>query len=296
MFLVTGCSTSGVPLDLAPKHSAFITGHFARPEITESSGIAASRTQPGVYWTLNDSGGAPMVYAFDINGRDLGAWQLEGAENTDWEALDIGPCTEAQSSDCFYIGETGDNAEQRNRVSIYRAPEPWLGEREPGSIETIEAQRIDFSYEDGPHDVEGIYVLPSGGLGLISKGRTGKAQLFVLDELETHSQPLVARSSMVLFDSVDEATGSRVTGASLSADGRALAVLSYANLFIFRADPRTGLPLDQPPPTRCPLRPLALRQGEAVTWYPLDNGFAQVVTSEGPAGQIALLTCPRPSE
>ena len=130
---------------------------------------------------------------------------------------------------------------------------------------------------------------------MITKGRSGKVQLFVLEELAMQSQPLIARSGKVLFDRVDEATGGRVTGASLSADGQALAVLSYANLFIFPADPLTGLPLDQPPPTRCPLAQLNLRQGEAVTWYPLGNGFAQVLTSEGPAGQIALLTCPRPN-
>ena len=35
------------------------------PRITESSGLAASKLHPGVYWTHNDSGDGPYVYAID---------------------------------------------------------------------------------------------------------------------------------------------------------------------------------------------------------------------------------------
>ena len=35
------------------------------PRITESSGLAASRLHPGVYWTHNDSDDGPYVYAVD---------------------------------------------------------------------------------------------------------------------------------------------------------------------------------------------------------------------------------------
>src|SRR4029078_10623652 len=70
-----------------------IVGHFARPDIIESSGIVASRTQPGVFWTMNDSGGKPEVYAFDVSGRDLGAWMVPGATAAERESLGVGAGT-----------------------------------------------------------------------------------------------------------------------------------------------------------------------------------------------------------
>ena len=35
--------------------------------ISESSGLVASRTMPGAYWTHNDSGDGPFIYAFDTH-------------------------------------------------------------------------------------------------------------------------------------------------------------------------------------------------------------------------------------
>src|SRR5688500_17838526 len=37
--------------------------------VRESSGLVASRREPGLFWTHNDSGDGPLVYAFDRAGR-----------------------------------------------------------------------------------------------------------------------------------------------------------------------------------------------------------------------------------
>ena len=47
------------------------------PELRESSGIAVSRTQPGVLWSHNDSGDAPTLYAIDLKGRLLAKVAVE---------------------------------------------------------------------------------------------------------------------------------------------------------------------------------------------------------------------------
>jgi len=41
--------------------------------INESSGLACSRTTPGLFWTHNDSGDDARVFLFDRQGRDLGS-------------------------------------------------------------------------------------------------------------------------------------------------------------------------------------------------------------------------------
>src|SRR6185437_3460871 len=44
--------------------------------ISESSGLVASRTSPGSYWTHNDAGNGPLIYSFDSQGRSRGVWRV----------------------------------------------------------------------------------------------------------------------------------------------------------------------------------------------------------------------------
>ena len=59
--------------------------------VRESSGIAASRRNAGLYWTHNDSGDGPFLYAFDRAGTKRGVWRVAGAKSDDWEDLAVGP-------------------------------------------------------------------------------------------------------------------------------------------------------------------------------------------------------------
>src|ERR1044072_2048451 len=54
-------------------------------KVRESSGLVASRRSPGLFWTHNDSGDGPFVYAFDRAGRSRGTWRVEGGEAAEWE-------------------------------------------------------------------------------------------------------------------------------------------------------------------------------------------------------------------
>lgn len=302
--LMSGCAStpgpSGAPGEasgvdaIQPLQRGVLAGRFARADITESSGLAASVERPGVYWTLNDSGGAPVVYAFDITGRDLGAATLTGAVNIDWESMAMGPCTAFDADVCLYVGDTGDNAELRRFVSIYQTPAP---QRDAGPMDTVipedNLRRVDFAYEDGARDVEGLYVSSDGAVWLVSKGRSQGVRLYRLaPETWASGERAVARLQAVLADDVDADAGERVTGAALSPDGAALAVLSYATLTIFSADPETGAPHLDVAPTQCDVRPLEAAQGEAVAWSA--DGESLVLTSERRAGQIFSVDCPAP--
>jgi len=268
-------------------------GHFARPDIVESSGIVASRKQPGVYWTMNDSGGKPEVYAFDISGRDLGAWMVPGATATDWEALTLGPCGAGSTADCLYAGDTGDNSEVRPNRALYKIPEPTVsGTTTPGWTGTsAPAEKLAFVYPDGPHDVEAIYAAKSAAVWIVTKGRSKGYLLFRLDANlwnRPGMQSATAAGSLAL-----PVTGRElVTDSGLSPDGSALAVRTYGSLFIYRADPDTGEPNRAVAPTTCDLRPLNESQGEGVGWHP--NGRLQLLTSEGAAGQISIVGCAVP--
>src|SRR5258708_2905483 len=53
-----------------------LLGQLQDSSITESSGIVASRTTPGLFWTHNDSGDGPFIYSFDRQRNRRGGWQV----------------------------------------------------------------------------------------------------------------------------------------------------------------------------------------------------------------------------
>ena len=72
-----------------------------------------------------------------------------GANLIDWEDLSIGRCG---SADCLYIADIGDNRESRDRITIYRVPEPAAG-----SGSTLPADAFHLTYPDRPHDAEALH-------------------------------------------------------------------------------------------------------------------------------------------
>src|SRR6185503_5885949 len=92
--------------------------------VSESSGLAASRLTPGAYWTNNDSGDGPFIYAFDTRGDSLGVFRVAGAQARDWEDMAAGPGP--QGATYLYLGDIGDNNEARADIVVYRVPEPAL--------------------------------------------------------------------------------------------------------------------------------------------------------------------------
>src|SRR5258707_8791364 len=64
-----------------------VTGNIKSKDITESSGLAASRCQNDVLWTHNDSGDDAFVFAINAAGDSLGTWKVPNAKNIDWEDI-----------------------------------------------------------------------------------------------------------------------------------------------------------------------------------------------------------------
>ena len=150
----------------APYGPAATIATLKDKSISESSGLAASRLTPGAYWTHNDSGDGPFVYAFNTRGDSLGVFRVAGAQARDWEDMGVGPGPQAGKS-YLYLGDIGDNNKVREEIVVYRAPEPALTtatrkltKARPGTTEPAEAIRL--RYPDGAHDAETLLVHPAG--------------------------------------------------------------------------------------------------------------------------------------
>src|SRR4026209_2890410 len=92
-------------------------GTIKDKSVNESSGLVASRTTPGMYWTHNDSGDGPFIYAFDTAGDTRGIFRVTGAQALDWEDIAAGPGPQANKS-YLYIGDIGDNNDARDEVIV----------------------------------------------------------------------------------------------------------------------------------------------------------------------------------
>ncbi|MGW4020869.1 WD40 repeat domain-containing protein [Streptomyces sp. NPDC005009] len=181
------------------------------PRITESSGLAASRLHPGVYWTHNDQDEGPYLYAVDGGtGETVARVALSGVGTPrDVEAIAVGP------DNRIFVGDIGDNLGGTwPHVWIYELPEPT-----ELKDQTVRATQYVVKYEDGPRDAESMVVHPkTGRVYIIDKNEDG-------GHLYEGPEKLSASGTNVFRPTVP--VGLWATDAALSPDGERLAVRGY---------------------------------------------------------------------
>ncbi|MEV3990551.1 WD40 repeat domain-containing protein [Streptomyces sp. NPDC049837] len=224
------------------------------PRITESSGLAASRAHPGVYWTHNDQDG-PRVFAVDgRTGETVATITLRGVGTPrDMEAISVG------ADGAVYVGDIGDNLDGSwDHVWIYRFPEP-------GRLrdQTVEATQYTVTYADGPRNAEALMVHPKTGRVYIASKNEDGGGLYEGPAQLTADGPNV-------FRRIGEVPW--VTDGAFSPDGKELVLRGYfsARAYAWK---------DGRPGTEKRLSAPLQRQSESVT-YTVD-GSALLFGSEG---------------
>lgn len=256
------------------------SGPVALADLAEASGIAIGAAPTNRLWMHNDSGGQPVLFAVDADGKPAGRITLTGASLEDWEAIAAGPCGQAS---CLYVGDIGDNDARRPRITIYRVAEP---SQPTGSVN---AEAFHASYPDGPHNAEALLVSPDGTLMIVTKGDTGPVMVYRFPrELKAGATMTLERVGNALAEKPKG--NARVTDGAFSADGRWVVLRTYDALTFypghefmrgeFRESHRTSLSALKEP------------QGEAVAF---GRGNTVYVGSEGGGkkqpGTLATLSC-----
>ena len=248
--------------------------------VKESSGLAASRTVPGIYWTHNDSGDSPLIYAFDSRGNSKGTWRVTGATAQDWEDIAAGPGP-TRGTNYLYIGDIGDNRERRAEIVVYRVPEPGIqqGKSTPGkAAQTAQSEAIRLRYPDGSHDAETLLVHPStGNIYIVTKIPFANPAIYEA------KAPLTTQRTIELTRvgtlEVPSLLGGIITGGAISPDGRRVAFCDYIQGYevVLESGNATFNSIWTRSLTLVNLGKRS--QGEAIT-YRLD-GKALLMTSEG---------------
>ena len=206
-----------------------VVGTIKTSEITESSGLVASKCQAGVFWTHNDSGDGAFIYAINSTGEKLGTWKVAGAKNFDWE--DIAAFKDS-SGECFlYVGDIGNNVRGRRDFFIYRVKEPRVSEadkissrKNPRSTEPSEA--IKFDYPGARYDAETLFVHPqSGDIYILTKRLSGASGVYKL--AANYSLEKMNQLEKIADFTVPAVPYGFLTGGDISSDGRRVVICDY---------------------------------------------------------------------
>jgi hypothetical protein len=195
-------------------------GFFSK-RISESSGLEVGKNL--TFWTNNDSGDDAVLYHIDSNAKILNTVFIKNCKAFDIEEL-------AQDDNFMYVGDFGNNKNARKELVIYK-----ISLKDLYSKDTVIGEEIHFSYPDQTafppektmlnFDCEGFFAF-NNSLYLFSKNR-GVSSYSKLYKLPTQKGTYKA----ALIDSFN--TGSWVTSADVSPDGKSVALMcgSHLNLF-----------------------------------------------------------------
>lgn len=252
------------------------SGRVESTALAELSGLAASRTRDGVYYTHNDSGDDARFFAIAETGVLQAEYRLEGTKAEDIEDVATGPCPEGE---CVFLGDIGDNDEKRASIAIYRVPEPALANA------TLTPATLSLRYPDGAHNAEAMMVSPDGALVVVTKSDTGTSGVYTIDRatLGSAKEAVLVKIGTVV---VPKDGGALVTGASFHPCEKRVVLRTYSALFEYRfdggldslfANAPTLLPAGREP------------QGEAVAYSA--NGTRIVTVSEGKLPTVHVKRC-----
>ena len=200
--------------------------------INESSAFTASGMWKDVFWTINDSGGEPVIYPVTQDGKIIApAWydkyegiKILGAHNMDWEAL----CADDKGN--LIIGDFGNNYNYRRDLTLY-----WLSEPYPWDIIASGIiKKGSFYYPDQKQfpsikrnfDAEGMFYYKEK-IYIFSKNRSNTlTKLYRLDsEFTDKKNPLTLIAS---FDA-----GAMVTDVAIDRVNGKIALLNYKYVWVF---------------------------------------------------------------
>ena len=244
--------------------------------LNEMSGLEASPNHPGQLWSVNDSGSRPILYRLGLQGENLGRVHVRGTGilQNDWETLAF---WREGGRTWLLIGDVGDNKGRRDHVNVYALPEPA-----PGETVARVAWTLRFRYPDGPRDAEGIAIdAQAGDLLVLSKRDVPQKLYRVPLSARGAAEPAVAELVTVLPPLPAQATGLDVTK-----DGRAMAVLSYRGLHVWRRQDGQAWAQVLAQPGRDYDLP-RMSKAEAMAFGP-DPGFVYIGSERVPTPLLAI--------
>ncbi len=254
------CPSFGTPTTLGTLESA---------AIDESSGLAASSLNAGVYWVHNDSGDVARAFAVSSEGKLLTTLSFDTAMPLDIEDMAIED--ESPGRSFLYFGDIGDNGLVRKQVTIHRVAEPKVG---PATL-TTPSEKMTVVYPDGAHNAETLLFDPTTKELLIATKVEGGPSAI-------HRVGPFAAGTTVTTEKIAEVAIDLATGGAISRDGHFIGIRNYApNAYLWVRAPGESLAAAL---ARSPCKaPLANElQGESLAFQIGNAGFVTISEGKNP--------------
>ncbi len=179
-------------------------------------------TQAGsIWWGHNDSGAEAKFYNINPETGNINQTvALQNAQNRDWEDI-------AAEAENLYIGDFGNNSNNRQNLGIYIVPRSSIGNSSSETVNESEWSFLPFWYNDqtdfstqpqdsSVYDCEAM-IVQNGTIHLFTKSRRNyNTAHYVVNTSNNEAE------KMETFD-----TQGLITGASISPDGKLIALIGY---------------------------------------------------------------------
>lgn len=210
---------------------ALIKVYSLPKKLKEVSGITYLSSN-NLIWTLEDSGNANKIYGLNFeNGKIEKTITIENTANVDWEDIT------KDSHGNLYIGDFGNNDNERKNLSIYKIDKKLLSFKS-----VIPTYKVSFTYpeqKDFPpkksemfYDVEAFFEFKNN-FYLFTKNRSkdfdGTAFLYKIPNTAGFHQAVL----MGEINTCDSFKHCAITAATISPDASKVAVLTHDKVFLF---------------------------------------------------------------
>lgn len=255
-----GAGASAVPVTSpSPDGGGRVVVRFADPDITESSGLVVV---DGDLVTVNDSGGAPVIYSVDAVTGETVATTRFAPSQTDVEAL----APVADDRGAVWVADIGNNDGSRSVITVTRVAVD-------GTSDLGSATSYDLSYPGGDApDAEALLCDPrTGRLYVVTKAILGGTVYAAPARLHAGGPKRLRPVGRV---------GSVITDGAFWPDGRHVLLRNYGQLEVY-SFPGLDLVATVPLPDQ--------EQGEALA---VDGDGSLLLTSEGEHAAVLRVQLP----
>lgn len=245
--------------------------------LEEASGLVASMSNPGFYWTHNDGGNPAEVFLIDQKAKIKLVCKFKHIQNRDWEDIALGAGPE-EGKTYIYVGDIGDNKAQYPVKIIYRFVEPVFSDEK--EIVISDYDTLFVKLPDGVRDSEALTIDPvSKDLFLFSK-REDSVRLYQMTYPFLADTILLARVAILPFHNIN--------AVDISVDGKEVLAKDYDHIYYWKKEGVESIgELLQKPPIELPYDKGP--QDEAIAWERDASGFltlGEIVKKHG--GELVL--------
>lgn len=207
-----------------------ITKEFAMlpSQLKEVSGLFYDSNTTS-FWTLQDSGNKNELYQLDQTGKLVHTLKVLQTKNIDWEELT------ADNEGNLYIGDFGNNKNERKDLTIYKIDKANLTEAEVNPT-----AKITFSYPEQTEfppqktemmfDAEAFFFY-NNNFYIFTKNRSkdfdGTSYVYQVPNKEGHQEAKLVQT----FKGCNDYDNCAITGAAISPDEKTFVLLSHSKIW-----------------------------------------------------------------